>query len=114
MQSKFTKDYVTDIDSKIPQIIEYFVSFYGERFRPEITTKLTNTRFVFVGSDQSVIEHINQNGYKNLNAAQQALEVQEKSKDRIKKFDRAIKSKKDYITNIVNAIAMFIKLEKRG
>ena len=62
MQSKFTKEYVINIDDKIPQIIEYFVEFYGESFREEITQKLNNTRFVFVGDDQDLLNFIE---YKN-------------------------------------------------
>ena len=40
-------DLYNPIKDKLPQIIEYFVKFYGEEYRKEITEKLSNTIFVF-------------------------------------------------------------------
>ena len=40
-------DLYNPIKDKLPQIIEYFVEFYGEGYRKDITEKLSNTIFVF-------------------------------------------------------------------
>lgn len=35
------------LEGKIPQIIEYFVKFYGEKYRERITDRITNSTLVF-------------------------------------------------------------------
>lgn len=42
------QDIFNPIADKLPEIIEYFVKFYGEKYRPRIEEKLTNALFFFV------------------------------------------------------------------
>ncbi len=47
------------LEGKMPQLIEYFVEFYGEKYRKRITDRLTNTTLVFANiyrgdSDESI------------------------------------------------------------
>jgi len=113
MQSKFTKEYVLNIDDKIPQIIEYFVEFYGENFREEITQKLNNTRFVFVGDDQDLLNFIE---YKNQgceNLEQILGFIQEKIEQNEARRLLDLKNTQQHIQNLVDAIVMYIKSEHK-
>jgi len=46
-QGEFSKKMFLDIESKGPQIIEYFVKYYGEQYRPIIEQKLSSVIFCF-------------------------------------------------------------------
>ena len=38
------------IEGKLDKIIDYFVKFYGEKYRERITQRLTHSTFLFLGS----------------------------------------------------------------
>ena len=46
-------DIYRPIESKLPQLIEYFVDFYGEKYRDIITKRLENTIYVYLDTPQS-------------------------------------------------------------
>ena len=35
------------LENKLPKIIDYFVKFYGEKYRERITTRLNNATYIF-------------------------------------------------------------------
>lgn len=41
------KNVFNPVQDKLPQIIEYFVDFYGERYRKQIEERINNTTFIF-------------------------------------------------------------------
>jgi len=47
IQSEYSKQYLVDLDSVMPTLIEYYVAFYGEKYRAMIEQKLRETVFVF-------------------------------------------------------------------
>lgn len=40
------------LEGKIQEVIEYFVAFYGEKYRERITQKINNTTFIFAPKDE--------------------------------------------------------------
>ncbi len=46
------------LEEKLPQIIEYFVKFYGEEYRERIADRLNNTTFVFAPDENADVSNI--------------------------------------------------------
>ncbi len=52
------EDIYNPLKNKLPQIIEYFVKFYGEEYRSQIKDRIDNTIFIF--ADREVKNSLNE------------------------------------------------------
>ena len=105
------------IKDKLPQLIEYYVKFYGEKYREVITDRLNHTIFVFAENQsykygEKIEKRFNDLIEKDIALGGENKEYLEKEKEKVLKLfysARPRRYRKELENNCINYVTYYLK-----